>query len=87
MSPDEAGKLVRESIAVTREDIARAKAWVLQSECGRLDYLVDRWLAEQKEEVPLNAKVDLMVRTPAARLPITPARSASASRSTKPSGS
>lgn len=60
MSPDEAGKRVHEAVAVTREDIARAKAWVLQSEGGRTDHLVDQWLAEQKAEVPLNAKVDLM---------------------------
>lgn len=64
MSPDEASKRVCESIAVTREDIARAKAWVLRSECGRIDHLVDQWLAEQKAEVPLNAKVDLMAADP-----------------------
>ena len=60
MNTDVAAKKVLESVNVTREDIARAKAWILGSEFGRTDTLVESWLAEQKAAVPLNAKVDLM---------------------------
>ena len=60
MSTDEADKQVLSAVAVTREDIARAKAWLLNSGGGRTDQLVEDWLAAQRATVPLNAKVELM---------------------------
>jgi hypothetical protein len=52
MSPDEASKQILSAVEVTREDIARAKSWLLNSEAGQTYELVDRWLTEQKLVVP-----------------------------------
>ena len=60
MNTDVAAKKVLEAVNVTREDIARAKAWILGSEFGRTDTLIEGWLTDQKAVVPPNAKVDLM---------------------------
>jgi hypothetical protein len=64
MSTDEAEKLLLAAVAVTREDIARAKAWLLNSGGGRTDHLVEDWLAEQKATLPRNATIDLMAPDP-----------------------
>jgi hypothetical protein len=59
MSPEEAGKQITAAIAVTREDIARAKAWLAKSEGGRTHELVEEWLTEQKLVVPKEVNTDL----------------------------
>jgi hypothetical protein len=59
MSPDEAGKLILSALNVTREDVARAKSWLLKSEAGHTHELVDRWLTEQKLIVPKDVNTDL----------------------------
>lgn len=59
MSPDEAGKQIVAALGVTREDVARAKSWLLSSETGHTHELVDRWLTEQKLVVPKDVNTDL----------------------------
>jgi hypothetical protein len=58
MSPEEAGKQITAALAVTREDIARAKSWLMSSEGGRTHELVEEWLAEQKVIVPKEVNTD-----------------------------
>jgi len=60
MNTDEAEKRLREGIVVTREDIARAKAWLISEGGGRTDHLVESWLGLQTATVPITSKVDLM---------------------------
>jgi hypothetical protein len=59
MSPDEAGKQILFALNVAREDVARAKNWLLKCEVGHTHELVDRWLAEQKLVVPKDVNTDL----------------------------
>ncbi len=59
MSPEEASKQIVAAIDVTREDIARAKSWLLKSEAGHTYELVDCWLTEQKLVVPKEVNTDL----------------------------
>ncbi len=60
MNTDEAEKRLREAIVVTREDIARAKAWLISEGGGRTDHLVESWLGQQTAIVPITSKIDLM---------------------------
>jgi hypothetical protein len=46
MNPDEAEKRVLAGAAVSREDVARAKTWLLAGDGGRTHELVERWLSE-----------------------------------------
>lgn len=50
MAPNEAGQLIASLVAVTREDIARAKSYVLQQNVCKTNTLVHQWLTEQKAE-------------------------------------
>lgn len=59
MSPEEAGKRITTAIAVTREDIARAKAWLAKSEGNCTHELVEEWLTEQKLLLPNEINTDL----------------------------
>lgn len=59
MNTDEATKAVLAGIKVTREDIARAKAWLVEHGNGNTHELVEEWLAAQKMTVQVNSKVDL----------------------------
>lgn len=59
MNTNEAIRLLRETVKVTREDIARAKAWLVQTEGGATRQLVEEWLTPQQSVVPVNASVDL----------------------------
>jgi len=59
MNTDEAIRLLGETVNVTREDIARAKAWLVQTKRGTMRQLVDEWLTPQQAVVPVNASVDL----------------------------
>jgi hypothetical protein len=59
MSPDEASKQILSALAVTREDIARAKNWLMKSRTGRIQELVEEWLNEQKLIVPKEVNTDL----------------------------
>jgi hypothetical protein len=59
MNTDETIRLLRETIKVTREDIARAKAWLVQTEGGATQKLVEQWLTPQQAVVVANATVDL----------------------------
>jgi hypothetical protein len=59
MKTDEASRLLRETVQVTREDIARAKAWLVQTKGGDTRQLVEEWLTPQQAVVPMNASVDL----------------------------
>lgn len=52
MSPNEAGARIAQKVAVTREDIARAKDFVLQrSRVTGTDRLAHEWLTEQTADV------------------------------------
>jgi len=86
MSTDEAEKRVLSAVAVTREDIARAKAWLFNSGGGRTDHLVEEWLAAQKATIPLNARVELMSPDCPDQIAAYARASRSAWPSTKPSG-
>jgi hypothetical protein len=59
MSPHEASKQILSALAVTREDIARAKAWLLKSQAGRTHELVESWLSEQQLVVSREVDTDL----------------------------
>ena len=59
MNTDEAIRLLSETVKATREDIARAKAWLVQTKGGTTQQLVEEWLTPQQAVVPVNAKVDL----------------------------
>jgi hypothetical protein len=59
MNINDATRLLEESVKVTREDIARAKAWLVQGKGGTTRQLVEKWLTLQQEMVPSNASVDL----------------------------
>jgi len=61
MNTKEAIKLLRESVKVTREDIARAKAWLVQTKGGTTQQLVEEWLVPQQAVLPVNSIVDLNV--------------------------
>jgi len=57
MSPEEASRQIIDAMNVTREDIARAKSWLLKTDGGQTPQLVERWLTDQKLIVP--REVDL----------------------------
>jgi len=59
MNTDEASRLLSATIKVRREDIARAKAWLVETKGGATEQLVEKWLTPQQAIVPVNAKVDL----------------------------
>lgn len=59
MNTDEAIRLLSETVNVTREDIARAKAWLVQTGGGATQQLAEGWLTPQQAVVPGNASVDL----------------------------
>ena len=61
MNTNEAIQLLGETVNVTREDIARAKAWLVQTKGGTTRQLVEEWLIPQQADVPANATVDLNV--------------------------
>lgn len=58
MSPEQAATVIQSAVVVTREDIARAKSWLLKSEMGQTHHLVERWLTEQKLVVPREIDTD-----------------------------
>ena len=47
LSPEAAAKHVLDAIEVTREDIARAKSWILSSDGSNTQGMVDDWLRQQ----------------------------------------
>lgn len=59
MNTDEAVRLLRETVKVTREDIARAKAWLVQTNGGDTRQLIEKWLTPQQALVSGNTIVDL----------------------------
>jgi hypothetical protein len=59
MSINEAAtKEILSGIVVTREDIARAKDWLLKRAGGPTNNLADQWLSEQKLTVPKEVTTD-----------------------------
>ncbi|MCC7420008.1 MAG: hypothetical protein IT428_07005 [Planctomycetaceae bacterium] len=53
MSPQDAGKFIHARIVMTRDDIARAKAWILETRAaGQADSQASRWLKEQRIDEP-----------------------------------
>lgn len=59
MSPEQAGKFVRAAVRVSREDIARAKNWLVQNCKGpRTTELADNWLHVQNLVVPRKIDTD-----------------------------
>jgi hypothetical protein len=52
MNDQDATKKLTSAVAVTREDIARAKTYLLASGAGKTDELADRWLQEQNLGIP-----------------------------------
>ena len=59
MNTDEAARELRKAIDVTREDIARAKEWLVQGEGGNTSHLIEKWLSLQNVVETSGAKVDL----------------------------
>lgn len=59
MTPDQAEKFVVESASVTREDISRAKLWLLEHGEGQLDEKLEEWLGAQNARLPHRATVYL----------------------------
>lgn len=60
MNTNDASRLLGETIKVTREDITRAKEWLIQTRgCGDTRQLVEEWLTPQQAVVPVNTIVDL----------------------------
>jgi len=61
MNTDEAARHLHERLGVKREDIARAKSWLVESGGGATHQLVEDWLTLQQALVQVNAEVDLTV--------------------------
>jgi len=59
MTDEAATNEIMSALAVTREDIARAKVWLLQHACGQTRDLVEQWLSHQKLKVPKEVHTDL----------------------------
>ncbi len=47
MSPDEVAKSIRSKLIVLREDIARAKSYLIKQNLGRAENHAGTWLTEQ----------------------------------------
>lgn len=58
MSPDDAGRFIEERLLITREDISRAKAWIVALESGDSDQMATQWLKKQNLEVPRDVDTD-----------------------------
>ncbi len=58
MHEQEATKRLVDAVAVTREDIARGKSYVLESGGGKTDELADQWLREQGLTIPRAINAD-----------------------------
>lgn len=58
MSPDKASERLRAALGVTREDVARAKSYLLGTGGGRTDELADEWLACQHLVIPRHVETD-----------------------------
>jgi hypothetical protein len=58
MSQNEAAKHVVDHILVTREDIARAKNWLVDKPSGRTDDFLEKWMSEQKVAVPREINIE-----------------------------
>jgi hypothetical protein len=58
MSDNDVTKQLMAEIAVTREDIARAKQYVLKSKHSRTSAIVEDWLSEQKFNVGATVNLD-----------------------------
>lgn len=63
MSPDEIPKFIRSKLLVLREDMARAKAYLIKLPSGRAESLAGTWLKEQGFEQPgqINARDDAQI--------------------------
>lgn len=58
MSPEEAPKFIRSNLTVLREDIARAKSYLIKHPHGRAENLAASWLKEQGIEQPGQINTD-----------------------------
>jgi hypothetical protein len=58
MPVSDPGAYIREAIAVTREDIARAKGWLMKTQGGDTLRLASKWLAEQQLTEPRSIDTD-----------------------------
>src|SRR5262249_23932441 len=58
MNDQDAMNKLTAAVAVTREDIARAKTYVLASGAGKTDELADQWLQEQNLGIPRSIDCD-----------------------------
>lgn len=58
MTPEEAPKFIRNSLSVLREDIARAKSYLVKHPTGRAENLAGSWLKEQGIEQPGQINTD-----------------------------
>lgn len=47
MTPEQAGNYVTSKVSVTREDIARAKSWIVRAPGSNVSGMADEWLSEQ----------------------------------------
>lgn len=50
MSPEQAGAFITSRVSVTREDIARAKSWIVRAEGSNVSEMADEWLRQQDIE-------------------------------------
>lgn len=58
MTQHEAGKQLEDQVAITREDVARAKNYLLQRDHSNTTTLADEWLSEQRLDVPKEINID-----------------------------
>jgi uncharacterized membrane protein YfbV (UPF0208 family) len=58
MTPEQAGAHITSALAVTREDIARAKNWIAQAKGHRPDQMANTWISEQSIEMPRKVDTD-----------------------------
>jgi hypothetical protein len=58
MSPDQAGAFVRSTLSVTREDVARAKSWIVQATLCDTGEMAARWLQQQSLSTPEYVQAD-----------------------------
>lgn len=47
MSPEQAGTIITSKVSVTREDVARAKSWIVRVNGSNVNGLADDWLRQQ----------------------------------------
>lgn len=58
MSPEQAGAFITSRVSVIREDIARAKSWIVRAEGSNVSGMADEWLRQQGIEDVRSVNID-----------------------------